>query len=63
MTKKPPQSKVDTVIALCERKGGCTLADIIKLGVSKTVAGSLIADARAKGVKVKFDDEGGRYYV
>jgi hypothetical protein len=51
------------VIALCERKGVCTLADIIKLGVSKTVAGSLIADARTKGVKVKFDVEGGRYYV
>ena len=27
------------------------------------VAESLIADARAKGVKVKFDVEGGRYYV
>ncbi|MGC2454718.1 MAG: hypothetical protein WA592_18345 [Pseudolabrys sp.] len=64
MTKKPPQSKVDTVIALCERKGGCTLADIsTKLGVSKMISGGLIADARAKGVKIKFDVEGGRYYV
>ena len=64
MMEKPIQSKVDTVIALCERKGGCTLADIsTKLGVNKIASGSLIADARAKGVKVKFDVEGGRYYV
>jgi predicted ArsR family transcriptional regulator len=64
MTKKPTQSKVESVIALCERKGGCTLADIsTKLGVSKVAAASLIAVARAKGTKVKFDVEGGRYYV
>ena len=64
MTKKPTQSKVESVIALCERKGGCTLADIsTKLGVNKVASASLIADARAKGVKVKFDVEGGRYYV
>ena len=53
-----------SVIALCEREGGCTLKDITeKLGVSKVVAASFIADARAKGIKVKFDVEGGRYYV
>jgi DNA-binding transcriptional regulator LsrR (DeoR family) len=63
MTKKPA-TKVDSVIALCEREGGCTLKDITeRLGVSKVVAASLIADARAKGIKVKFDVEGGRYYV
>ena len=61
MTKKPT---VESVIALCERKEGCTLTEITyKLVVSKFVAESLIADARAKGVKIKFDVEGGRYYV
>ena len=63
MTKKPT-TNVESVIALCEREGGCTLKDITeKLGVSKVVAASFIADARAKGIKVKFDIEGGRYYV
>ena len=67
--KKRPTARtkaelVIAVIALCERKGGCTLADIsTKLGVSKVTATYLIADARAKGVKVKFDVEDGRYYV
>ena len=43
------------MIALCEREGGCTLKDITeKLGVSKVVAASFIADARAEGIKVKF---------
>jgi hypothetical protein len=66
MTKKlTTKTKVDTVIALCERKGGCSLKDIMdKLGVSKVAAGSLIADARrAKGIKVKYDVESGRYYA
>jgi RIO-like serine/threonine protein kinase len=41
-----------------------SLKDITdKLGVGKVAAASLIADARTKGVKVKFDVEGGRYYV
>ena len=63
MTKKPT-TNAESVIALCEREGGCTLKDITeKLGVSKVVAASFIADARAKGIKVKFDVEGGRYYV
>ena len=63
MTKKPT-SKVDTVIAMCGRKSGTTLADITKrLNVSKAAASSLIADVRHKGVKVKFDVESGRYYI
>ena len=62
MTKKPT-TKVKSVIALCEREGA-TIKDMAeKLRVSKVVAASFIADARAKGIKVKFDVEGGRYYV
>jgi hypothetical protein len=56
---KTPTTKVESVIALCEREGGCTLKDITE----KLVAASFIADARAEGIKVKFDVEGGRYYV
>jgi DNA-binding transcriptional regulator LsrR (DeoR family) len=61
---KEPTTKVQSVIDMCSRKSGTTLADIAaKLQISKAAASSLIADARAKGVKVKFDVEGGRYYV
>jgi hypothetical protein len=69
MTKKQAaKSKVATVIALCERKSGCTLADITsKLGVSKVAAASLIGDARRrKGQRVKCekgDDGVNRYFV
>lgn len=64
MSKKPTKSKVDSVIALARRKSGTTLAEIAqKLTVGKTAASSLIADARRKGVKIKFDVESGRYYV
>jgi hypothetical protein len=60
MTKKPT-SKVDTVIALAQRKAGCTTEQIMsKLNVGKVAALSLIGDARRKGVKLKRDD-GGRY--
>ena len=63
MTKKPT-SKVDAVIALASRKTGCTLAEISnKLHVSTTAASSLIADARRKGVKIKYDVESGRYHL
>jgi hypothetical protein len=62
MTKKPTQSKVESVIALCSRKAGTTIPDIAKkLSVSKVAAASLIGDARRKGVKVKH--EAGRYYA
>jgi hypothetical protein len=64
MTKKPTSTKVAAVIALAQRKSGTTIADVTKqLRISPTAAASLIADARAKGVKVKFDVEDGRYYV
>jgi hypothetical protein len=51
MTKKQAtKSKVESVIALCARKSGCTLADITsKLRISKVAAASLIGDARRKG--------------
>ena len=65
MTKA--KSKVDTVIALAKRKSGTTLDAIAsKLRVSKVAAGSLIADARRKGkrVKCKMGADGvSRYYV
>ena len=61
---KEPTTKVQTVIDMCSRKSGTTLAEIaVKLNIGKGAASSLVADARAKGVKVKFDVEGGRYYV
>jgi hypothetical protein len=69
MTKKQAaKSKVGTVIALCERKSGCTLADITsKLGVTATAAASLIGDARGrKGQRVKCergDDGVSRYHI
>jgi biotin operon repressor len=63
MTKKPT-SKVDTVIALVSAKAGTTIDAISKkLSVSRTASASLIADARAKGVKIKYDVESGRYYA
>ena len=61
MPKKQPQTKVAKVLALCKNKSGTTLDAISsKLRVSRTAAGSLIADARRKA-KVKFD--AGRYYA
>ena len=64
MSKQKPTTKVETVIALCERKSGVTLAEIAtKLRVSRVAASSLIADARRQGVKVRFDVEDGRYRV
>lgn len=63
MTKKPT-TKVQTVIDMCSKKSGTTMDDIAaKLRISRAAASSLVADARAKGVKVKFDVERGRYYV
>jgi hypothetical protein len=62
MTKKPTQSKVDAVTALCKRKAGTTIPEIAKrLGVSTVAAASLIGDSRRKGAKVKYDN--GRYYA
>jgi predicted transcriptional regulator len=62
MKKKPTRSKVDTVSALCGRKTGTTISEIVKrLNVSAVAASSLIGDARRKGVKVKHED--GRYYA
>ena len=56
--------KVQTVIDMRSKKSGTTVGDIAaKLRISKVAAAELIADARAKGVKVKFDVEGGRYYA
>jgi len=61
---KKPTSKVDAVIALASRKSGVTFAEISKkLNVSTVAAGSLIGDARRKGAKIKYDVEGGRYYL
>lgn len=52
----------ETVVALCQRKSGASIPDIIKrLGVSKIAAASLIGDARRKGVKVKYKN--GCYYA
>ena len=64
MTKKPT-TKVESVIALCEREGGCTVKGNHPKARRKQgrSAASFIADARANGIKVKFDVEGGRYYV
>ena len=61
------KTKVGTVIALCERKSGCTLADITtKLRVSEVAAASLIGDARRNGQRVKCEsgaDGVSRYYL
>ena len=63
MSKKPT-SKVDTVIVLASRKSGVTLTEISnKLHVSTAAAASLIADARRKDVKIKYDVESGRYHL
>lgn len=57
---KKQTTKVATVIALAQRKSGCTLAEIsTKLRISKSAASSLVADARRKGAKIKYDE--GRY--
>jgi DNA-binding transcriptional regulator LsrR (DeoR family) len=51
------KTKVATVQSLAARKRGVTIAEIAKtLRVSRVAASSLIADARAKGVKVRFKD-------
>jgi hypothetical protein len=55
MSPKKPVTKVATVIALAQRKSGVTLEQIVKqLKVGKIAAQSLLADARRKGVKIKF---------
>jgi hypothetical protein len=65
--KQTTKSKVDSVIALCARKSGCTLADITsKLRISKIAAASLIGDARRKGQRVKCEsgaDGISKYYL
>ena len=65
MAKK--QSKIEQVIALCSRKSGTTLADIMdKLSVTQVAASSLIGDARRKGVNIKSEKSAAgkyRYYV
>ena len=65
--KSTSKSKVDTVIALAQRKSGCTLAQIVsKLNVSATAASSLIGDARRKGTRLKCKADGdgvSRYYA
>jgi DNA-binding transcriptional regulator LsrR (DeoR family) len=64
MPKKETSTKVETVIALASRKSGVTLDEIAeRLNVSRVAAASLIADARRKGVKVRFEVEDGRYRV
>lgn len=61
MPKKPTQTKVAKVLALAQKKSGTTLDAIAsKLRVSRTAAGSLVADLRRK-VKVQFKD--GKYYA
>ena len=61
---KEPTTKVQTVIDMCSRKSGATLDAVSKkLHINKSAASSLVADARRKGVKVKFDVEDGRYYA
>ncbi len=56
---KAPTTKVDTVIALVQRKSGCTVEAIMsKLEVGRVAALSLLGDARRKGVKLKRDDAG-----
>jgi DNA-binding transcriptional regulator LsrR (DeoR family) len=55
MPSNKPITKVATVIALAQRKNGTTIDEISKkLKISRVAAGSLIADARGKGVKIKF---------
>jgi hypothetical protein len=65
--KQVAKTKVGTVIALCERKSGCTLADIAtKLRVSEVAAVFLIGDARRHGQRVKCEsgaDGVSRYYL
>ena len=52
-----PMTKVASVVALAQRKDGVTLEQIAKqLKVSGVAAGSLIGDARRKGVKIDFAD-------
>jgi hypothetical protein len=54
--KAKAPTKVEQVIALCERKNGCTINDIVtELGVSRPAASSLIGDAKRKGRPVKVD--------
>ena len=56
---KTPRPKVDSVIALAQRKSGCTTEQIMsKLDVGKVAAQSLLGDARRKGLKLKRDDAG-----
>jgi hypothetical protein len=58
-------TKVSQVIALCERKSGCTLADIVeRLKVSNHAAASLIADVRRqkKSLKRARTDDGTSVY-
>ena len=62
------KTKVETVIAMCMRKSGCTLEQIAAaLSVTPTAARSLIGDARyQKGqpIKSKKDAKGvSRYYL
>jgi hypothetical protein len=55
MLANKSMTKVERVIALASRKSGVTLEQIAKhLKVSGVAAGSLICDARRKGVKIKF---------
>jgi hypothetical protein len=62
--KAKAPTKVGQVIALCERKSGCTIDDIVKeLSVSKQAARSLIGDARRKGLNIKFDAATGSYHL
>lgn len=64
---KITKTKVDAVIALCGRKSGCTLSNIMdKLSVTRAAAASLIGDARRKGIKLKYEKRAAgrnRYYV
>jgi hypothetical protein len=53
-------TKVQQVIALCERDAGCSLADIVEnLKVSKQAAASLLGDIRPKGIGLTREERDG----
>jgi len=66
MPSQDPKTKVEKVEAvialLASQKSGVTLNEIAaKLKVNLGEAGVLVAEARRRGIKVRFDVEDGRY--
>jgi len=66
MPSQDPKTKVEKVEAvialLASQESGVTPGEICaKLRVSLGEAGALIAEARRRGIKVRFDVEDGRY--